>query len=76
MALALVLHSKLGNADDVNECGGNMYCMKEDMPTHFNLLKPTGHVMHQQFNPLKTKCRLLYLKIRFVQRSKHFSSRL
>ena len=24
--------------------------------TYFNLLKPTGHVMHQQFNPLKTNC--------------------
>jgi hypothetical protein len=28
------------------------------------------------FNPLKTKRRLLYLKIHFVPRSKHFSSRL
>jgi len=28
------------------------------------------------FNPLKTKRRLLYLKTQFVQRSKHFSSRL
>ena len=27
-------------------------------------------------NPLKTKRRLLYLKIQFVPRSKHFSSRL
>ena len=40
-----------------------------------NLLKPTGHVMHQQFNPLNTKRRLLYLKTQFVPRSKHFSSR-
>ena len=37
--------------------------------TSVNLLKPTGHVMHQQFNPLKTK--LLYLKTQFVLRSKH-----
>ena len=29
-----------------------------------------------QFNPLKTKHRLLYLKTQFVPRSKHFSSRL
>jgi len=29
-----------------------------------------------QFNPLKTKRRLLYLKTNFVPRSKHFSSRL
>ena len=29
-----------------------------------------------QFNPLKTKRRLLYLKTRFVPRSKHFSSQL
>ena len=29
-----------------------------------------------QFNPLQTKRRLLYLKIQFVTRSKHFSSRL
>ena len=28
------------------------------------------------FNPLNTKCRLLYLKTQFVPRSKHFSSRL
>ena len=28
------------------------------------------------FNPLKTKRRLLYLKTQFVPRSKHFSSRL
>ena len=41
-----------------------------------NLLKPTGHVMHQQFNPLKTKRRLLYLKTQVVPRSKHFPSRL
>ena len=41
-----------------------------------NLLKPTGHVMHQQFNPLNTKRRLLYLKTQFLPRSKHFSSRL
>ena len=41
-----------------------------------NLLQPTGYVMHQQFNPLKTKRRLLYLKTQFVPRSKHFSSRL
>ena len=42
----------------------------------FNLLKPTGHMMHQQFNPLNTKRRLLYLKTHFVPRSKHFSSPL
>ena len=41
-----------------------------------NLLKPTGYVMHQQFNPLNTKRRLLYLKTQFVPRSKHFSSLL
>ena len=41
-----------------------------------NILKPTGHVMHQLFNPLKTKLRLFYLKTQFVPRSKHFSSRL
>ena len=35
----------------------------------FNLLKPTGHVMNQQFNPLNTKRRLLYLKTQFVPRS-------
>ena len=29
-----------------------------------------------KFNPLKTKCRLLYLNTQFVPRSKHFSSRL
>ena len=29
-----------------------------------------------EINPLKTKRRLLYLKTQFVQRSKHFSSRL
>ena len=29
-----------------------------------------------QINPLKTKCRLFYLKAQFVPRSKHFSSRL
>jgi len=28
------------------------------------------------FNPLKTKCRLLYLKTQFVPRCKHFSSPL
>ena len=28
------------------------------------------------FNPLNTKRRLFYLKIQFVPRSKHFSSRL
>jgi len=28
------------------------------------------------FNPLKTKCRMLYLKTQSVPRSKHFSSRL
>ena len=31
---------------------------------------------NDSFNPLKTKRRLLYLKIQFVLRSKHFSSRL
>ena len=41
-----------------------------------NLLKPTGYVMHQQFNPLNTKRRLFYLKNEFVPRSKHFSTRL
>ena len=41
-----------------------------------NILNPTGHLMHQQFNPLKTKRRLLYLKTQFVPRSKHFSYRL
>ena len=30
----------------------------------------------RKINPLKTKLRLLYLKIQFVPRSKHFSSRL
>ena len=30
----------------------------------------------RNFNPLKTKRRLLYLKMKFVPRSKHFSSRL
>ena len=30
----------------------------------------------EDFNPLKTKCRLLYLKTQFVPRSKHFSYRL
>ena len=33
-------------------------------------------VTAQIFNPLTTKCRLLYLKTQFVPRSKHFSSRL
>ena len=41
-----------------------------------NLLNPTGHVMHQQFNPLKTTLKLLYLKAQFVPHIKHFSSRL
>ena len=39
-----------------------------------NLLKPTGYVIHQQFNLLNTKLRLLYLKTQFVPRSKHFIS--
>jgi len=30
----------------------------------------------QKINPLKTNGRLLYLKVQFVPRSKHFSSRL
>ena len=42
----------------------------------FNLLNPTSHVIHQQFNPLNTKRRLLYLKTKFVPRSKYFSYRL
>jgi len=42
----------------------------------FNLLKPTSYVMHHQFNPVKTKRRLLYLMTESVPRSKHFSSRL
>ena len=29
-----------------------------------------------EINPLKTKCRLLYLKTQFAPHSKHFSSRL
>ena len=41
-----------------------------------NLLKPTGYVMHHQFNPLNTKRKPLYLKIQFIPRSKHFSYRL
>ena len=32
--------------------------------------------MHHQFNPLKTKRKLIYLKTQFVPRSEHFSSRL
>ena len=33
-------------------------------------------VKFTNFNPLKTKRRLLYLKTQFLSRSKHFSSRL
>ena len=53
----------------------SLYCLWW-IRQNVNLLKPTGHVMHQQFHPLKTKRRLLYLKTQFVPRSKHFSSRL
>ena len=35
-----------------------------------------SHVEFLNVNPLKKKRRLLYLKSRFVPRSKHFSSRL
>ena len=42
----------------------------------FNLLKSIGYVMHQQFNLLKTKRNLLYIRNQFVPRSKHFPSRL
>ena len=41
-----------------------------------NLLKPTGHVMHQQFKLLKTKRDLLYIRNQFVPHSKHFPPRL
>jgi len=34
------------------------------------------HTEEVQFNLLKTKSRLLYLKTQFVPRCKHFSSRL
>ena len=36
----------------------------------------TYFVRNKNFYPLRTKSRLLYLKIHFVPRSKHFSSRL
>ena len=36
----------------------------------------TSYFLNDHFNPLNTKRRLLYLKIQFVPRSKHFSSRL
>ena len=36
----------------------------------------TASRLHNRFNPLKTKRRLLYLKTQFVPRSKHFSSLL
>jgi len=35
-----------------------------------------SHTTYCLFNPLKTKCRLLYLKTQSVPRCKHFSSRL
>ena len=38
----------------------------------FNHLKPTGHVIHQQFKLLKTKRNLLYIRNQFVLHSKHF----
>jgi hypothetical protein len=39
------------------------------------VLHPVLHI-EICFNPLKTKCRLLYLKTQSVPRCKHFSSRL
>ena len=63
----------------INRCGNGLYPFnytKHNGMANINLLKPTGHVMHQQFNPLKTKRRLLYLKTQYVPRSKHFSFRL
>jgi hypothetical protein len=42
----------------------------------FNLLNPTGYVMHQQFNLLKTKRNLLYIRSQSVPRCKHFPPRL
>jgi hypothetical protein len=35
-----------------------------------------SHPINLNFNPLKTKHRLVYLRTQFVPRSKHFSSRL
>ena len=42
----------------------------------FNILKPTGHVMLQQFNILNTKRNLLYIRNQSIPRSKHFPPRL
>ena len=46
------------------------------MAQYINILKPTGYVMHQQFNLLNTKRNLLYIRNQFVPRSKRFPPRL
>jgi len=55
-----------------------MYTLTFTSLLAFNMVMQlrSDNLLIGMFNPLKTKCRLLYLRTQSVLRCKHFSSRL
>ena len=65
------------NPDDSGEGLCTELPAKQNWMKRFEVFRGSSFIcISSSFNPLKTKCRLLYLKTQFVPRSKHFSSRL
>ena len=54
----------------------HVFCFLQPLFISFSSFLLLCHSLHDGFNPLNTKRRLLHLKTQFVPRSKHFSSRL